>query len=89
MERTGAAIATAHRSSFDPNGPTGRLAELVAHLAGCPAHLAVGAVERALPAEADDPQELSADERLDLVARAIVALKHDVDLREQRHRRPA
>jgi len=87
MERT--ATATAHRTSFDPNGPTGRLAELVAHLAGCPAHLAVGAVERALPADAASPQDLSPDERLDVVARAIVVLKRDIDLRGQRHRRPA
>lgn len=53
-----------------------RLAELVAHLAGCPAPSAVAAVERSLPAGDDG---LSAEQRLAVVARALVLVRRHRD----------
>lgn len=89
MERAGGAGVITPRPPFDPAGPIGRLAELVAHLSGCPAHIAVVAVQRALPAGVDVHDDLNADGRLALVAQAMVLLRSDLDLRDQRHRRPA
>ncbi len=70
------------RGSYDTSGPNARLAELVAHLSGCPAPLAVDAVERSLP---DDVE--TTDDRLEVVARAMVLVKREG---ERLHaRRPA
>jgi hypothetical protein len=49
-----------------------RLAELVTHLTGCAATTAVDAVGHALPGGT-----LSFDDRLAVVARAMVAIRHD------------
>jgi hypothetical protein len=72
----------------EPTGPTSRLAELVAALTDCPPPLAADAVERSIPPCADPEHDgLSADERLAVVAGALVRLRHDLDIRERR--RPA
>lgn len=72
----------------DPTGPASRLAELVAALADCPPPVAFDAVERSIPPCADpDHDDLSADERLAVVANALVRLRHELDIRERR--RPA
>ena len=86
MQRTGTTNLIPHRSPVDPTGPTGRLAELVAHLSGCPASRAVDAVERSLP---DDDDDLRVDDRLAVVAHAMLLLKREIDLRDRRHRRTA
>ena len=70
--------------------PGGRLAELVAHLTGCAPVTAVDAVEHALPGAGDPPGAppagLSLDERLDVVARALLSVRRErsLDLRERR-----
>jgi hypothetical protein len=71
--------------SLDTSGPDGRLAELVAHLTGCSASIAVDAVDHALPADAGT---LSIDDRMGVVARAMVAVRHD-HRSDLRTRRPA
>jgi hypothetical protein len=86
MERTGTTTVIPHRPPLDPNGPGGRLAELVAHLSECPPTVAVDAVRRSLPTDDDD---LTADERLAVVAGALVRLRRDIDLRDHRRRTPA
>ena len=55
-----------------------RLAELVAHLTDCVPAAAVAAVEAA----ATDVAVESHDDRLEIVARAMVALRHGIDLRD-------
>jgi chemotaxis regulatin CheY-phosphate phosphatase CheZ len=56
---------------------TNRLAELVVHLTDCSPERAIEAVEAAAPV---DP--VSPDDALEVVARAIVTVRH-VDLRDQ------
>jgi hypothetical protein len=82
MNRTGATpLRLAGRPSPRPD-PENRLAELVAHLTGCGPLAAVDAVERALPAGG---AELSVDDRVGVVARALVTVKRtQVDLRSRR-----
>lgn len=91
MVRSGAEVIPHPSSSaFDLRGPTGRLAELVAHLCACPGAIAVEAVERAcgsgpgVPGPGVEPEAV--DERLEVVAKAMVLLRHD---QQRRHRRPA
>jgi hypothetical protein len=55
-----------------------RLAELVVHLTGCPAQRAVAAVNRASVL----PNPLSNDDKLRVVAEAMVGLRR-IDLRER------
>lgn len=57
-----------------PAATVDRLAELVAHLTDCPADLAVAAVARALPRR---PAALSLDDRLRVVATALLDLRGD------------
>lgn len=66
---------------LDLDDTTSRLAELVAHLTGCPARIAVEAVGRCLP---PDGGNLDDDERLAVVARAMVFVRRLLDLRDQR-----
>jgi hypothetical protein len=54
-----------------------RLAELVVHLTDCPAPLALAAVNEA----AGDDEPTSEDERLMVVARAMLSVKRGIDLR--------
>jgi hypothetical protein len=73
---------------IDPAGPDGRLAELVAHLTGCAPTTAVDAVSDALP----DDHDLGLDDRLEVVARAMVRVRREqrLDLRDtSAQRRPA
>ena len=63
--------------------PGDRLAELVAHLTGCGPNTARGAVGEALAAAA--PAAETIDERLAVVARALVSVRHgQVDLAARR-----
>ena len=55
-----------------------RLAELVAHLTDCVPAAAVAAVEVA----AADVEVESHDDRLEIVARAMIAVRHGIDLRD-------
>lgn len=89
MEQAGATAVITQRSPFDPTGPAARLAELVAHLTSCPAHVAVGAIRQALPADADGVADLSTDDRLAVVAEAMLLVQRDFDLRVARRRRLA
>ena len=82
MQRTGATQLRITRPTFDTSGPDGRLAELVAHLTGCGPFAAVGAVDAAMPAETTD---LTLDDRLAVVAQALVTVKREqVSLRARR-----
>jgi hypothetical protein len=82
MKRTGATQLRLTRPTFDTSGPDARLAELVAHLTGCGPFAAVGAVDDALPAGHPD---LTIDDRLAVVAQAIVAVRREqVSLRARR-----
>ena len=82
MQRTGATQLRLTRPSFDTTGPDARLAELVAHLTGCGPYAAVGAVDAAMPADAGG---LTLDDRLAVVAEALVTVKRDqVSLRARR-----
>ena len=82
MQRTGATQLRLTRPTFDTSGPDARLAELVAHLTGCGPYAAVGAVDAAMPAGAAD---LTIDDRLAVVAQALVAVKREqVSLRARR-----
>jgi hypothetical protein len=59
-----------------------RLAELVAHLTGCGPNTARGAVDEALAAT---PAPETVDDRLGVVARALVSVRHtQVDLAARR-----
>ena len=81
MNRTGAILRLAGTHSERPR-PENRLAELVAHLTGCPARSALRAVDDALPADHD---QLSVDDRLGVVARALIVVQREqVDLRSRR-----
>lgn len=87
MQESGATTLRLMRP-LDPSGPDGRLAELVAHLTGCAPTAAVDAVAGAIP----DDHDLSVDDRLEVVARAMVKVKKEqhLDLRDMRaQRRPA
>jgi hypothetical protein len=75
MTQTTSETATA--TEVRPTPSHDRLAELVMHLTDCPAPLAVAAVNEA--AGEDDLE--SQDERLMVVARAMVSVKHGIDLR--------
>lgn len=68
---------------LDSAGPGGRLAELVAHLTDCAPTAAVEAVTGAIGADLD--AELDVDRRLDVVAKALVAVRRGqpFDLRER------
>ena len=82
MQRTGATQLRLTRPTFDTSGPDARLAELVAHLTGCGAYAAVGAVDAAMPGDAGD---LTIDDRLAVVAQALVTVKREqVTLRARR-----
>lgn len=82
MQRTGATQLRLTRPSFDTSGPDARLAELVAHLTGCGPYAAVGAVDAAMPADAAG---LTLDDRLAVVAEALVTVKREqVSLRARR-----
>ena len=74
MQRTGATQLRLTRPSFDTTGPDARLAELVAHLTGCGPYAAVGAVDAAMPA---DVAGLTLDDRLAVVAEALLVVRHD------------
>ena len=74
MQRTGATQLRLTRPTFDTSGPDARLAELVAHLTGCGPFAAVGAVDDALP---DGREGLSVDDRIAVVAQAIVAVRRE------------
>jgi len=77
MQRTGVTTLRSPRPSPDAKGPDSRLAELVAHLTGCAPSIAVDAVDHALP-HGDD--ELTFDDRLGVVAQALVQVSHDLRL---------
>ncbi len=64
--------------SLDQEIRVRRLAEMVQHLTDCPPDGALHAVKRSLRKAPS-----TADEALDIVARAIVGLKHGIDLRDQ------
>jgi hypothetical protein len=82
MIRTDATPLRLASKPIERAAPDNRLAELVAHLTGCAPRTAVRAVDDALPAE---HQQLSVDDRLGVVARALVVVKHEqVDLRSRR-----
>lgn len=89
MRRTGATTVPPSGAFLEPTEPTDRLAELVAALTDCPGPLARDAVTRCLPPEDDNgpASGLSADERLGVVASAMVRVRHD--LGAQPRRRPA
>ena len=81
MIRTGATLRLAGTPSERPC-PENRLAELVAHLTGCGPLAAVAAVASALPPGGG---QLSLDENLAVVARALVVVRREqVDLRSRR-----
>lgn len=85
MNATGATL-TSNSSDADGaviDGPNARLAELVVHLSDCPAPAAVAAVNEA----AGDTPPASDDERLHIVARALVSVRRHIDLRD--HAKPA
>ena len=73
-ERDGSSAVTPIRPPFDLEGPNARLAELVALLCECPAPAAMHAVEQSLPSQNED--------KLAVGARAMVMVKHEIDLRE-------
>ena len=83
MQESGATTLRLAGPRLDPAGPDGRLAELVAHLTGCAPGAAVDAVAGAL---SGDPETRTLDDRLGIVARAMVTLKKEqrLDLRERR-----
>jgi hypothetical protein len=81
MQRDGSAV-TPIRPPFDLEGPNARLAELVAHLTGCPAPVALDAVDRSV--ESAEAAEAGTVDQLAVVASAMVLLKRDIDLREAR-----
>lgn len=87
MQEPGATPLRLARRSFDASGPDDRLAELVAHLTGCDAPLALRAVERALPG-GRTPHELTADDRLGVLAEALLTVRR-AQPAELRTRRPA
>jgi hypothetical protein len=64
-------------STATPVATNDRLAELVMHLTECPAPLAVAAVNEA----AGDDEPATQDDRLLVVAKAMVSVKHGIDLR--------
>lgn len=78
MKPTGA--LTVAPPVLDLDATTSRLAELVAHLSGCPARVAMDAVRQCLPPEGG---VLDDDERLAVVARAMVFVRRLLDLRDQ------
>ena len=71
------ASQTAAATEAHPTPNNDRLAELVMHLTDCPAPLAVAAVNEAAGDDALDSQ----DDRLLVVARAMLSVKHGIDLR--------
>ena len=83
METTGTTLVEGLASS--PTGVEPRLAELVVHLTDCPPRLAVAAVNAAV----GDERPATADERLAVVADAIVAVRRQIDLRDPKPSGPA
>jgi hypothetical protein len=77
METTGSIAETAARPGADDEG-LGRLAELVEHLTDCRPQLATAAVRQA----AEQGSGETVEDRLLLVARAMLSVRDGVDLRE-------
>lgn len=76
--------ATVGTLDQEVNSPMGiaanaRLAELVLHLSDCPPPAAVAAVAAA----SGDVAATTGDERLAIVAQALVSLRHGIDLRDR------
>ena len=78
MEPTGSTLVDGMTSS--PTGLAPRLAEMVAHLTDCNPKLAVAAVNAA----AGDAAPTTSDQRLNVVADAMVAVRRLIDLRDPR-----
>jgi len=76
METTG--VTLAEQAGARQSGTTDRLAELVIHLSDCPAPAALAAVTDA----AGGTVPATEDERLEVVARALVSLRRHIDLRD-------
>jgi hypothetical protein len=85
MQQTGATTLRLIPPADESPAPGERLAELVAHLTGCAARSALDAIDAALRA---DGGELSAEDRLGVVATAMVAVRNERVV-DARHRRPA
>ena len=79
MEATGGTLTTSTETSLTGVGPNARLAELVVHLSDCPAPAAVAAVNEA----AGGSTLATDDERLRVVARALVSVRRHIDLRDR------
>ena len=77
METTGSIAEPATRPGADDKG-LDRLAELVEHLTDCRPQLATAAVRQA----AEQRSTETAEDRLLLVARAMLSVRDGVDLRE-------
>ena len=77
MNATGASTTTDQAGERRETQSHDRLAELVVHLTDCPAPLAVAAVNEA----AGDDELLTEDDRLMVVARAMLSVKRGIDLR--------
>jgi len=82
MEPTGSTLVDGMAPS--PTGLAPRLAEMVTHLTDCNPRLAVAAVNAAV----GDAPPTTRDERLALVADAMVAVRRMIDLRDPRPRSP-
>ena len=77
MNATGASTTKDQAGERRETQSHDRLAELVVHLTDCPAPLAVAAVNEA----AGDDELLTEDDRLMVVARAMLSVKRGIDLR--------
>jgi hypothetical protein len=77
MEATGATTTTDPAGERQETQSHDRLAELVVHLTDCPAPLAIAAVNEA----AGDDELVTEDDRLMVVARAMLSVKRGIDLR--------
>jgi hypothetical protein len=77
MNATGATTTTDPAGEQRETQSHDRLAELVVHLTDCPAPLAVAAVNEA----AGEDELLTDDDRLMVVARAMLSVKRGIDLR--------
>ena len=78
MEATGATTTTEQAGERRDTVSHDRLAELVVHLTDCPAPLAVAAVNEAI----GDDELSTEDDRLMVVARAMLSVKRGPDLRD-------
>jgi hypothetical protein len=76
MEAIGATTTHSARERRDTQS-LDRLAELVVHLTDCPAPLAVAAVNEAV----GEDELATEDDRLMVIARAMLSVKRGIDLR--------